>query len=207
MLKNPSSRVDIVQKYSPYQGGRRRRLVMKFIYYGKNLTLSDDLKNRAEKKIGKIGKYFNEEPEANVTFKVTKNDKIVEVTIYLDGTILRAEEAADTFEDAIDRTVDALTSQVRKQKTKLRRSQQARESIRFESFAELGPTEEKPAEEEKEIVRTKTFNLTPMYAEEAVLQMELLHHDFFVFLEGETGQVQVVYKRKDGNYGLIIPQV
>lgn len=175
---------------------------MKLIYTGKNYKVSENLKEVAEKKIGKLSKYFDEELEARVVFSEERNFRVVEVTVYLPGGLLRAEEEDIEMYTAIDRAVDALESQIRKHKTKLQKRYKTNETIRFENIETPDVEEEGP-----KIVRIKRFGLKPMLAEEAVLQMDLLGHNFFVFLEGETNTVQVVYKRKDGNYGLITPEL
>lgn len=177
---------------------------MKLIYTGKNYKVSETLKEVAGKKIGKLSKYFDEELEARVVFSEERNFKIVEVTVYLPGGLLRAEEEDMEMYTAIDRAVDALESQIRKHKTKLQKRYRTNETIRFDN---IDTSEVEKEEEGPKIVRIKRFGLKPMLAEEAVLQMDLLGHNFFVFLEGETNTVQVVYKRKDGNYGLITPEL
>lgn len=177
---------------------------MKLNYTGKNYDISNTLKELAEKKIGRLDKYFKDDVEGRVTFSSQKNLRIVEVTIFLPGVVLRAEEACDEMYTSIDRCVDALERQVRKYKTRLQKRNNTGETIRFENIEYEEP--ETP-EEGPEIVRVKRFGLKPMSPEEAVLQMDLLGHNFFVFLDGETNEVQVVYKRKDGNYGLIEPEV
>lgn len=180
---------------------------MKFIYYGKNVDLDDKLKELAEKKLGRLNKYFDNDLESNVTFSTQKELHFVEVTIFLpQHTILRAEESAYSFEDALDKAADSLYSQVRKYKTKLQRRYHKGDTIRFESLTEVHENEVKE-DEEPRIVRTKNVALKPMNVEEAILQMELVDHDFFVFQEAETDEVQVVYKRKAGNYGLIKPSI
>lgn len=178
---------------------------MKLNYTGKNYDVSNTLKEVAEKKIGRLDKYFKDDVEGRVAFSSQKNLRIVEVTIFLPGVVLRAEEACDEMYTSIDRAVDALERQVRKYKTRLQKRYNTGETIRFENIDFEEP--EVPEEQGPEIVRVKRFGLKPMSPEEAVLQMDLLGHNFFVFLDGETNEVQVVYKRKDGNYGLIEPEV
>lgn len=175
---------------------------MKLILTGKNYKISDTLKDVTAKKIGKIDKYFDEDLEVRVVLSEQKNLRKVEVTVYLPGGLLRAEESDDEIYTAIDRAVSAIESQIRKHKTKLQKKYRTNETIRFDNIVPLEVEEEGP-----KIVRNKRFGLKPMLAEEAVLQMDLIGHNFFVFLEGETNTVQVVYKRKDGNYGLITPEL
>lgn len=149
------------------------------------------------KKIGKLAKFFNEDTEATVTVSSQKNDKIVEVTIFANGLVYRAEERNEDILDAVDRAEVAIDRQIRRNKTRLEKT------IKREAFI---PDEDSiPVEEEKEfnIIRTKSHFLKPMTAEEAVLQMNLLGHEFFIFFNAATETTDIVYKRKDGNYGLI----
>lgn len=173
---------------------------MKLNYIGKNMNVTDALKEVTEKKLSKLDKYFQEDAEGNVTFSVEKNTQIIEVTITLPGTIIRAEESTNDMYGSIDKVVDVLDNQIRKHKTKLQNRYKNNETIRFENV-ELLPSEDQG--EKLNIVRRKKFGLKPMSPEEAILQMELLRHNFYVFLDAESEEVQVVYKRKDGNYGVI----
>ena len=178
---------------------------MKLIFVGKNMDVTQALKDITEKKFAKLDKFFQEDVVGNVTFSTTKNTQRIEVTINLPGTIIRAEESTDDMYASIDRVVDILERQIRKHRTKLqRRYKNSNETIRFENVT---PLQDEPKEEDKpKIVKRKRFILKPMMTEEAVLQMELLGHNFFVYLDGETDEYSVVYKRKDGNYGLIQPE-
>lgn len=168
-------------------------------FVGKNIELTESLKNVAEKKFSKLDKYFSKEVEARVVFSTIREEQTVEVTIFLPKTIIRAEETTDDMYSSIDNAVDALARQIRKHKTKLKRRYQNNETIRFDEIVE----KEKVEEPEKKIVKRKNFELNPMNEEEAILQMELLNHNFFVFLDADTDAISVVYKRKDGNYGKI----
>ncbi len=174
---------------------------MKLNFAGKNMEVTEALKEVTSKKLKRLDKYFNKDVEGNVVYSTERNWKILEITIDLPGTILRAEEASDDMYAAIDKAVDVLERQIRKYKTKLQRRQQTGKTIRFENVMPLEEEKERPR-----IVRTKRFAMKPMSAEEAVLQMELLGHNFFVFRNAESEEVSVVYKRKDGNYGLIEPE-
>ena len=174
---------------------------MKLNFAGKNMEVTEALKEVTSKKLKRLDKYFNKDVEGNVVYSTERNWKILEITIDLPGTILRAEEASDDMYAAIDKAVDVLERQIRKYKTKLQRRQQTGKTIRFENVMPLEEEKERPR-----IVRTKRFAMKPMSAEEAVLQMELLGHNFFVFRNAESDEVSVVYKRKDGNYGLIEPE-
>ncbi|MGI5948764.1 ribosome hibernation-promoting factor, HPF/YfiA family [Peptoniphilus sp.] len=169
---------------------------MLFKFVGKNMEITDSLKDMAEKKLSKLEKYFSEEIEARVVFSVIKDSQTVEVTVYLPDTIIRAEETTDDMYTSIDKAVDVLERQIRKHKTKLKKRYQNNETIRFDLI------EDKP-EEENKIVKRKKFQLNPMSEEEAILQMELLDHKFFIFLNAEIDAIEVLYKRNDGNYGII----
>ena len=174
---------------------------MKLNFTGKNMDVTEALKDVTNKKLGKLEKYFQEDIQGDVVFSTEKNRQIIEVTINLPGTILRAEESSDDMYVAIDKVIDVLERQIRKHKTKLQRRYNNGETIRFENIAPLEVEEEGP-----KIVKTKRFDMKPMSVEESILQMELLRHNFFVFLNAETDDLNVLYKRKDGNYGLIEPE-
>lgn len=178
---------------------------MKLNYTGKNMDITDALRDVTNKKLSKLDKYFQKDIEGNVTFSSEKNRKIIEVTINLPGTIIRAEESTDDMYVSIDKAVDILERQIRKYKTRLQKRYKNNETIRFENVMPLKANEED--DEGPKIVRKKRFMLKPMVSEEAVLQMELLRHNFYVFMDADTGGVSVVYKRKDGNYGLIEPEL
>lgn len=178
---------------------------MNIKFTGKNMDVTEALRDVTEKKIGRLDKFFQKDIEGNVTFSSEKNRKIIEVTINLPGTIIRAEETSDDMYASIDKAVDVLERQIRKYKTRLQKQTRNNETIRFENVAPL--TLEEEDDDTPKIVRTKKFILKPMSSEEAVLQMELLRHNFFVFMDGDTGSVNVVYKRKDNDYGLIEPEI
>lgn len=172
---------------------------MKLQFIGKNIEITDALKEITAKKFEKLDKFFSKDVEGKVTFSSVKNDKIFEATIYLpNSTILRAEESTSDMYTSIDIVLDNLERQIRKNKTKLQKKYQALETIRFEKISE--PVEE----EEPKIVRVKNFDVATMSEEEAILQIELLNHDFFIFKNAKDSKTNVLYKRKDGNYGLII---
>lgn len=174
---------------------------MKVIVTGRNLVITEAIRDQVEKKLSKFDKFFRNDVEAHATFSTQKNNHIVEVTIPLkNGSIFRAEGVTDNMYSSIDDAIDKISKQMKKHKTKIEKRFHGNESIKFESIPDL--TE---AIHEASIVKTKRFAVKPMSAEEAVLQMELLNHDFFVFLNGETDEVNVVYKRKDGDFGLIEP--
>jgi putative sigma-54 modulation protein len=175
---------------------------MRMIVSGKNFDITHALKDRVEKRLSKFEKYFGPNTEAHATLSVEKNRHIIEVTIPFNGVILRGEEATGDMYTSIDNVVDKLESQMRRQKSKLEKRIKDG-NIKFENWTI--PVEEYEDEEPK-VVRTKRFAMKPMPTEEAVLQMELLGHNFFVYSNAETEEVNVVYKRKDGNYGLIEPE-
>lgn len=177
---------------------------MKFIYTGKGMEVSESLKARVEKKLSKMERYFNQEAEATVRFKQQKGGRnIVELTVSVGGLILRAEECSNDMYLSIDRAVDKLESQVRRYRTKL--DKHLREA-RMEPIAEAAV---EPIYEEAsyDVVRTKRFAVKPMSVEDAITQMELLGHDFFLFLNEETEILNVLYRRNDGSYGLLQPEL
>ena len=177
---------------------------MKLNIKAKNFTLTDDIVRESEKKFDRLDKYFHDEESMDLKFAKEGIGYELEATMFLDGgTILRAEAYEETYENAIDRVIDALVRQIRKHKTRLQRDRQTGDSIKFEAFEKEAKDEEK--EEEIKIAREKTIPVKPMSAEEAILQMELLNHNFFVFQDAEDMEVRVVYKRKKGDYGLIVP--
>lgn len=174
---------------------------MRVKFTGKNIEITEALKDVVSKKVSKLEKYFKQDVEAHSVLSVQKEIQKFELTIPFKGGILRAEEESDDMYKSVDLVLDKIERQIRKQKTKLQRKLQG-ESLVF-SFIE----EDKTLKEESKIVRTKKFAMKPMSSEEAILQMELLGHSFFVYMDGETSDVNVVYKRKDGNYGLIEPDL
>ena len=174
---------------------------MKVTVIAKNIQLTPALKKMVEKKISKLDKYFEPSIEAKATLSVQKNRQIVEVTIPFNGVILRCEECTEDMYKSIDMVEEKLVRQIRKQKTKL--SRKYNQSLRF---AEIATDLEEVEETKGKIVRTKTFAVKPMNSEEAVLQMELLGHNFFVYQDTDTNNISVLYKRKDGNYGLLDPE-
>ncbi len=173
---------------------------------GKNgMAVTDGLRDAVIKKVSKLSKYFPEDTEVRTVLSVQKNNHIAEITIPFKGIIFRAEEVSDDMYVSIDRVVDKIEKQILKHKAKLKNRFGSNESIRFE----IPPAyEEAKGEEEEgsfEIVKTKRFPIKPMSPEEAILQMNLLGHNFFVFTNADTDTINVVYKRKDGKYGLIEP--
>ncbi|ACL70395.1 ribosome hibernation-promoting factor, HPF/YfiA family [Halothermothrix orenii] len=182
---------------------------MKITTYGKNIDVTPALKEYAIEKVSKLGKYFDGEPqEAHISMEVEKGRHIVEVTAYLNGLILRGEEESQDMYASIDGVLEKLERQVHKYKTKINRKIRERKQEFKKEYKEERREEILNSEEDEfkpRIVRTKKFAIKPMSVEEAAMQMDLLGHDFFVFTNANTEQVNVVYKRKDGNYGLIEP--
>jgi putative sigma-54 modulation protein len=163
------------------------------------MNASDHLKKTIESKLGRLGKYFSDEINANVTLTMEKGRQKVEATINAKGTIFRAEETANDVYNAVDRIVEKLSSQMSRFKTKLIRKHKDTKELILEDLP--GAADEEL--EEMRVVRRKLFNLIPMTPDEALVQMELLEHTFYVFLNVESDTVSVVYKRKDKDYGLL----
>lgn len=175
---------------------------MKITVSGKNMEVTNALRNAVEKKLLKLDKYFNPDVEAHATLSYQKNRQIIEVTIPFNGVILRGEESNDDMYASIDLVEEKLEKQIRKQKTKIERRTKG-DSLKYQFIPDI---KEEDEADEPHIVRTKKFAIKPMSDEEAILQMELLGHSFYVYTSGETNDVNVIYKRKDGNYGLIEPE-
>ncbi len=170
---------------------------MKLQITGRKINITDGLREYTVNKLSKLDKFFGDEATGDVTFSVQKDNHIIEVTIHHKGIIYRAEVTEPDMYASIDRVEDVLERQIRKQKTRLEKKLKAGA---FEAPAEFGYIEEEP---EFKIVKTKTYSAKPMSAEEAILQMNLLGHSFYIFNNSDTMDKNVVYKRKDGNYGLI----
>ena len=173
---------------------------MKINITGKNFTTYKRLEDTIDKKFEKLGKYFSDDITINVVLSQERGKDKIEVTINAKGTVFRAEEVAADVYEGIDKAVDKLSSQMAKYKGKLQKRYNDNKSLRFENIPELDEDEEI---EEVKIVKTKKFELQPMEVEEAIIRMEMLGHDFFFFLDMETVSVNIVYSRKDGNYGLL----
>lgn len=174
---------------------------MKITIVGRKLNVYDDTRELIERKLGKLDKYFKSEAtEATVTLSRKRNVSSLEVTINAGGTLFRSEVDADDFRIALDQTVDHIEGQIRKNKTKL--AKRLRENVMDMSMIP-DPVEEAP--EDEPIIRVKQFEFKPMTPEEAIMQMNLPGHSFYVFNDVTTGDTCVVYTRKDGDYGLIEP--
>ncbi len=172
---------------------------MKYNIRGEKLVITDAIRDYAEEKLGKLNKYFKDDDiTANVLAKVRGNSQIVEVTIPTSRFILRSEEENEDLYAAIDLVTDKLERQIRKNKTRLNKS--VKDNIKEFNFDyELEDNEES----KEKIVKRKDIEMKPMDEEEAILEMELLGHNFFVYKDMDTDNICVLYKRKDGNYGLI----
>lgn len=173
---------------------------MKLNIRGDKLEITDAIRDYVEDKLGRLDKYFKDSDiNANVLLKVKGNRQIIEVTVPTDKYILRSEEEHNDLYAAIDLVVDKLEGQIRKNKTKLKKQNIDNKYKDFNFDYELDDDEEN----NDVIVKYKEIEMKPMDSEEAILEMELLGHSFFVFKDADTGNVNVLYKRKDGNYGLI----
>ncbi|MCR5802491.1 MAG: ribosome-associated translation inhibitor RaiA [Lachnospiraceae bacterium] len=174
---------------------------MKFDIIGRNIDVTPGLRSAVEDKIGKLEKYFSDETVVHVALSVEKDNQKIEVTIPVKGSIIRSEQVSSDMYVSIDLVEEIIERQLKKYRTKLIDKHQAGG---FDKLASMPDDED---EEEIKIVKTKRFDLKPMYAEDACMQMDLLGHDFFVFINAETDAVNVVYKRKGDTYGLIEPEV
>ena len=174
---------------------------MKFIIIGRNIDITEGLKSAVQEKLGKLERYFTPETEIHVTLSVEKDRQKIEVTIPVKGNIIRSEQVSSDMYVSIDLVEEVIERQLRKYKTKIVNQQQAGGNFQKE-FVE----DEFLEDEEVNIIRTKKFGIKPMYPEDACVQMELLGHNFYVFRNAETDEVNVVYKRKWNTYGLIEPE-
>ena len=175
---------------------------MKITITGKQIALTEGLKARVEDRFAKLDKYFFKEAEAFVTLSVQREDQVIEATIHSGSLMLRVEEATTDMYSSIDNAVDILERQLRKNKTRLEKKMKKEyvENLAFENISVFSGDEDA---EDIKIVRTKKIESKPMSPEEAVLQMDLIGHTFFIFTNAETGGTNVVYRRKKGDYGLI----
>ena len=175
---------------------------MRYKISGKNIEVTPGLKDAVQEKIGKLERYFNQDTEANITLSVEKGRQKIEVTIPVKGHIIRAEQESSDMYVSIDLVEEIIERQLKKYKTKLIDKKQS-----ALSFSEAFLQEEMEApDEEIKIMKVKRFGMKPMDPEDACIQMELLGHAFYVFLNADTDEVNVVYKRKNNTYGLIEPE-
>ncbi|HEX3038299.1 MAG TPA: ribosome-associated translation inhibitor RaiA [Oscillospiraceae bacterium] len=178
---------------------------MKISISGRKVNLKENFKDLAKKKLSRFDRIFKEDAEANVVVTVERNRQIVEITIQQPGMMCRAEAANDEMNDALDQVISSLGRQIRKNKTKLAKEIHSEALDKY--VQDYLNTEEPAYESEYKIVRTKHFFVKPLSVEEAILQMNLLGHQFFMFRDEDSGEINVVYKRKNGDYGLLEPDV
>ena len=174
---------------------------MRFIITGRNIDITEGLKSAVEEKLGKLDRFFAPETEVNVTLSVEKERQKIEVTIPVKGNIIRSEQVSSDMYVSIDLVEEVIERQLKKYKNKIVYKQQNAAAFAQEFV------EKDYDDDEVKIIRTKRFGIKPMDPEEACVQMELLGHNFFVFLNAETNEVNVVYKRKGNTFGLIEPEL
>ena len=174
---------------------------MRYIISGRNITVTEGLKEAIYDKLGKLEKYFTPETEIIVTLSVEKQRQKIEVTVPVKGHTIRAEQSSDNMYVSIDLVEEIIVRQLRKYKTRIANQQNSRKNFQ-PAYLEM----ETDGDEEVKIVRTKKFAIKPLDPEEACVEMELLGHSFFVFRNAQTNEVNVVYKRKGNTYGLIEPE-
>lgn len=175
---------------------------MKIIYTARKVNLKDNFKERVEKKLGKFERIFGENATANVTVSLHKNRQTVEVTVRDNGMVYRAESSCDEMNEALDRVVDKMGSLIRKNKARLDKRLRSGD---LDSFIGLMPEDEDTEEDTFSVAKTKTIPVKPLSVEEAILQMNMVGHQFFMFRNADTEDINVVYCRNDGKYGLLIP--
>ena len=173
---------------------------MRIVYTARKVNLRDNFKERVEKKLQKFKKLFSEEAVVNVVVTLEKNRQTVEMTIRDKAMVYRAESTMPEMNDALDRVIDIMTRQIRKNKTRLEK--RIKTGSLNDIIAEM-TAEEAVVEDEYKVVRTKQVIVKPLTIEEAILEMNMVNHDFFMFRNAETNDINVVYKRKDGNYGVL----
>ena len=185
----------------PEYFGQKELIIMNLVISGKNLDITEGLRSAIEEKIGKLERYFTDTTEVHVTLSTEKNRQKIEITIPMKGSIIRAEEVSSDMYVSIDLVEEVIERQLRKYKNKLIDKEQNAAHL-SQSFIEADDFED----EDIQIIRSKKFAMKPMDPEEACVQMELIGHNFFVFRNSETDEVNVVYKRKGNTYGLIEPE-
>lgn len=176
--------------------------IMRFIITGRNIDVTEGLKSAVEEKLGKLDRFFALETEVNVTLSVEKERQKIEVTIPVKGNIIRSEQVSSDMYVSIDLVEEVIERQLKKYKNKIVSKQQ-----NAAAFAQEFVDKDYDDEDDVKIIRTKRFGIKPMDPEEACVQMELLGHNFYVFFNSETEEVNVVYKRKGNTYGLIEPEL
>ena len=173
---------------------------MRFVISGKNIDVTEGLRTAITDKLGKLERYFTPDTEVHVTLSVEKERQKIEVTIPVKGTVIRSEQVSNDMYVSIDLVEEVIERQLRKYKNKIVQREQGGGSFRQEFI------DKEVEDEEVRIIRTKQFDMKPMYPEDACVQMEMLGHSFYVFVNAETEQINVVYKRKGNTYGLIEPE-
>jgi putative sigma-54 modulation protein len=180
---------------------------MRVTFSGKSVSSTDRERDYAEKKLQRLARYFNSAREAHVVHSVQRNFQIVEVMVDLDGTLLRGEGRTPDFFASVDEVTDKLENQVRRLKERIKQHKGRADAPTVAAAIADSEEEEESravaAEAPAAVVRRKRFAIKPMTVDEAMLRMELLHHDFFAFLNDETDQVGILYRRHDGDYGLL----
>ena len=175
---------------------------MKFVIVGKNIDVTPGLRSAVEDKIGKLERYFSKETEVHVTLSTQKDRQKIEVTIPVKGNIIRSEQVSNDMYVSIDLVEEIIERQLKKYKNKITDARHESADFFNQEYLEADSAEE----DEIQIIRNKKFDMKPMYPEDACVQMELLGHDFYVFINAENDKVSVVYKRKGNTYGLIEPE-
>lgn len=175
-------------------------LRMKITIVGRKVNLRNNFKELVERKLSKFDRIFDEDAEANVTVTVERNRQTVEITVKQRGMIYRAEQTALEMNEALDDVVAALGRQIRRNKTRLEKAKKVAPGFEFSDAYYDEP------DEELQVARVKKFFVKTMTAEEAILQMNMLDHEFFMFRDDVTGEINVVYRRKNGGYGLLVPE-
>ncbi|MCQ2551455.1 MAG: ribosome-associated translation inhibitor RaiA [Clostridia bacterium] len=170
---------------------------MKIVVTGKNISINEKIQGAIDKRFEKLSKYFSEDAKVNVFIRPERDKVKMEATISVKGALFRAEDTEQDIFDCIDIVAEKLQKQMSKHKGKMQKKYRGNESVRFDMIPDS------PDQDEPKVVRTKKFQLEAMTADEATLQMEMLQHDFYVYLDSATDAVNVVYKRKDGEYGLL----
>ncbi len=175
---------------------------MKFVISGKNVEVTDTLYAAVESRLGKLDRYFSPETKCIVTLSIERDRQKAEVTVPVKGSVIRSEQVSNDMYVSIDLAAEVIERQLKKYKKKLIDKHQ-----NAENFQKAYIEHDYELDDEIKIIRTKSFDMKPMYPEDACIQMELLGHNFFVFVNAESDQTCVVYKRKGGTYGLIEPDV
>lgn len=176
---------------------------MKIMYTARKVTLRDNFKERVEKKLAKFNKILSEDAVVHVVVTVEKNRQTVEITIRDNRMVYRVESTQPEMNDALDRCVDILTRQIRKNKTRLEK--RIKTGGTLDDLIAESPAQEEQEEEEYRVVRKKQVLVKPITVDEAILEMNMVNHDFFLFMNAETNEMNVVYKRANGNYGVLEP--